>query len=835
MKHRTMKKLLTALMSAAILATALPANLTPAKASTKAPGPTSTLEELGIIDAEGEEDTSQDLPPIEHHATPYRASTGELVIAIDPGHGGPASGATYEGIQEKDVNLKIAKYLKTYLEQYVGVQVYMTRTTDVDLTLSKRVENSVANNADVFISIHNNASSNLDTSGAMVFYPNDNYRPDLAIEGAELAESILNQLVALGLPNLGIRTRNSETGTKYSDGSLADYYGVIRNAKNSGIAGLIVEHAFVSSAYDRANFLSTDAQLKKLAQADAKGIAEHYGLTYNGLTEPAVTLSSPSYKGLQVEWEQQPTAKGYLVYRSEQEDGKFTRVAKVIGSENTTYIDETVTQGKDYYYKVRAYSTSGGVTFFSEYSQIIGGHTIGGTQLTGIKQMAGGYLKLSWKPYEEADGYAIYRSEEGSAYKRIATVTDGSKGAYNDKTATPGTSYSYKVRTINTIYGNEGFGKSSDGIAVTFVKNPELQRLDIRDDGSIKVVWTKALGASRYVVQRATSADGDYKTVATITSDKTNYYVDKNVERGMTYYYRVNAYNQYNKISGSTGYVESMGAKNFQTPELITARIATSTPGTYLKWTTAAGANGYRIYRSMREVGGYEKVITLKGGDVESYIDTSETEVGTTYYYKVKAYVYNSAGTAWSDASEAGSVLVGYGIMGKSNTTAKKMADFFTARGGVYPSDIYSSCGAPTLESFCQIVHDEAQAEGVKAEVVFAQVCKETGFLRFGGDVLPEQCNFAGIGATGGGAQGAYFPDVTTGIRAQVQHLKAYASSEPLNQICVDPRFTYVKRGSAIYVEWLGIQENPTGAGWATGKNYGYSLRDDYIKPLLTY
>lgn len=835
MKHRTMKKLLTALMSAAILATALPANLAQAKAADTAPNAASTLEELGIIDAEGEEDTSQDLPPVQAQATPYRASNGDMVIAIDPGHGGSASGATYDGIKEKDVNLKIGKYIKTYLEQYVGVQVYLTRSTDVDLTLSKRVENSVANNADVFISIHNNASSNTDTSGAMVFYPNDNYRPDLAIEGAELSESILNQLVALGLPNLGIRTRNSETGTKYSDGSLADYYGVIRNAKNSGIAGIIVEHAFVSSAYDRANYLSTDEQLKKLALADAKGIADYYGLTYNGLVEPAVTLSSPSYKGLQVEWEQQPSAKGYLVYRSDKEDGKFTRVAKVIGSENTTYIDESVKQGTDYYYKVRAYSTSGGVTFFSEYSPVIGGRTIGGTQLTGIKQMTGGYLKLSWKPYEEADGYAIYRSEEGGAYRRIATVTDPAKGAYNDKTAVPGTNYSYKVRTINTLYGNEGFGKSSTGLDVTLLKNPEIQRLDIRDDGNIKVVWTKAYGASKYVVQRATSEDGDYKTVATITDDTKNYYLDKNAERGRTYYYRVNAYNQHTKISGSTGYVEAVGAKNFQTPELITTRVATSKPGMYLKWTTAAGANGYRIYRSTTETGGYEKVVTLKGGDVDNYIDTSETIAGTTYYYKVKAYVYNSAGTSWSDTSEAGSVLAGYGIVGKSNTTAKKMAAFFIARGGVYPSEIYSSYGAPTLEDFCQIVYEEAQAEGVKAEVVFGQVCKETGFLRFGGDVLPDQCNFAGIGATGGGAQGAYFPDVRTGIRAQVQHLKAYASDEPLNQACVDPRFTYVKRCSAIYVEWLGIQENPTGAGWATGKNYGYSLRDDYIKPLLTY
>jgi hypothetical protein len=364
-----------------------------------------------------------------------------------------------------------------------------------------------------------------------------------------------------------------------------------------------------------------------------------------------------------------------------------------------------------------------------------------------------------------------------------------------------------------------------------------MKRLDIRDDGTIKVVWTKAAGASSYVVKRATSEDGDYKTVATITKDTQNYYVDKNAERGQTYYYKVIAYNQNAKktVKGSTGYVEPLGAKNIQTPQLTSTRIASSKPGIYLKWTTAAGANGYRIYRSTKENGGYQKVATIKGGDVSSYIDQTENNAGTTYYYKVKAYVYNSTGTAWSDASDARSVFAGYAIMGKSSTTVAKMMAFYEARGGVYPSDIYSDYGAATLKEFCQIVYDEANAEGVKAEVVFAQICKETGFLRFGGDVEPEQCNFAGIGATGGGAKGASFDDVATGVRAQVQHLKAYASDEALNNACVDPRFTYVTRLAAIYVEWLGTHENPTGAGWATGVNYGYSLRDDYIKPLLAY
>ena len=54
-----------------------------------------------------------------------------------------------------------------------------------------------------------------------------------------------------------------------------------------------------------------------------------------------------------------------------------------------------------------------------------------------------------------------------------------------------------------------------------------------------------------------------------------------------------------------------------------------------------------------------------------------------------------------------------------------------------------------------------------------------------------------------------------------IQHLKAYSSDKPLNQSCVDNRFQYVKRNSAKYVEHLGIKENPIGAGWAAGKDYG--------------
>lgn len=166
-----------------------------------------------------------------------------------------------------------------------------------------------------------------------------------------------------------------------------------------------------------------------------------------------------------------------------------------------------------------------------------------------------------------------------------------------------------------------------------------------------------------------------------------------------------------------------------------------------------------------------------------------------------------------------------YTIMGCTTVDAEDMVVQYEAQNVEYPSGILTEGGAPDIDTFCTIVIEEADAEGVRGEVVFEQAMLETGWLQFGGDASAVQFNFSGLGTTGGGVAGNSFPDVRTGIRAQVQHLKAYASSEELNQACVDNRFQYVTRESAPYVEWLGIQENPYGGGWAAGRSYGYKLR----------
>ncbi|WP_195368776.1 RICIN domain-containing protein [Coprococcus comes] len=200
----------------------------------------------------------------------------------------------------------------------------------------------------------------------------------------------------------------------------------------------------------------------------------------------------------------------------------------------------------------------------------------------------------------------------------------------------------------------------------------------------------------------------------------------------------------------------------------------------------------------------------------------------------VQAYTWNkSSAQKWKlvDASNDDNSTGLYSIMGNSSVTSTQMSNYFTAKGGKYP---YSGNSvAPTIKDFCQIYVDECKIEGVKAEVAFAQAMMETGFLRFGGDVKKEQYNFAGLGATGGGNPGNSFSSIRIGIRAQIQHLKAYASKENLKQECVDERYKYVTKGVAPYVEWLGQKENPTGAGWATVVNYGYNIVNFYITPLL--
>jgi hypothetical protein len=115
---------------------------------------------------------------------------------------------------------------------------------------------------------------------------------------------------------------------------------------------------------------------------------------------------------------------------------------------------------------------------------------------------------------------------------------------------------------------------------------------------------------------------------------------------------------------------------------------------------------------------------------------------------------------------------------------------------------------------------EECAVEGVNSDVAFAQMCLETGFLRFGGLVTEDMNNFCGLGAIGPEQPGVFFPDERTGVRAHVQHLKAYGSPEPLVGEPVDPRYGYVSpKGRSPGI--LGLSGT-----WASDRQYGTKLMD---------
>lgn len=213
--------------------------------------------------------------------------------------------------------------------------------------------------------------------------------------------------------------------------------------------------------------------------------------------------------------------------------------------------------------------------------------------------------------------------------------------------------------------------------------------------------------------------------------------------------------------------------------------------------------------------------------------------VGTPFYMLIEhSFHTNTAATKWLSVdanldklavAEAELLADYFGvndtpkteIMGEAHATAQQMALFCRSKNA---EPKLTSC---TLEQLAEIFLEEGKAEGVRGDVAFAQSLHETGYFKFGGIVLPSQNNYAGIGALNGNATGqaATFPDPRTGVRAQIQHLKAYASTEPLVNTCVDPRFSLVTRGSAPYVEWLGAADNPNGKGWAVpGSGYGANV-----------
>lgn len=157
-----------------------------------------------------------------------RAVNKNVVVALDPGHDSTHTGAGANGVREEVLTLKIAKYCKEELEKYANVSVYMTRTTaacpypsnkNSGGDISDRVYAAAKAGASIFVSFHLNSSTSTSAKGAEVIVPNDSWKPEVAQQGKELANDIMDELTAIGLQKRSIYSKDTTLADeKYPDG-----------------------------------------------------------------------------------------------------------------------------------------------------------------------------------------------------------------------------------------------------------------------------------------------------------------------------------------------------------------------------------------------------------------------------------------------------------------------------------------------------------------------------------------------------------------------------------------------------------------------------------------
>lgn len=523
---------------------------------------------------------------------------------------------------------------------------------------------------------------------------------------------------------------------------------------------------------------------------------------------------------IEVNWGAVRDAYGYRIKRSTSKNGTYKVVATLKGKNNTTYQDKKLKTAKTYYYKIETINKVNGKKGYSGNSAAVSAKTLKTTSITAVKATGSTSVRLEWKAVDGASGYQIYRStSKDSGYKKVGQVKGKNTKKYEDKTLEAGKTYYYQVRAYKSNSAKNGVASFSKAQKAWTIKQVVFSQITSDSKNQVTLGWKKVSKAQGYDIYRSDESNSGFEKIASISSGSTLTYTDKGVKSGNTYYYKIAA--TY-KIKGSAG--RGSYSKVTEVAVLKQGSISSITLGDNnvlnISWNSVANASGYELAGAVSEKGTYT---TLQTSGATSFTHSNLVQ-GTTYYYKVRAYKDLSNGIRmYGPWSAVKAKAAAHEIMGTSSVTVDQMVSYYNKRY-TFPADTYRDKGADSAEAFFKILKEEAEAEGVRADVLFAQVMLETGGLQFGGDVQPSQCNFGGLGAVGGGAAGETFADVRTGLRAQVQHLKAYASTDGLNNACVDKRFQYVSRGTARYVEWLAIPQNPYGGGWAADADYGTKL-----------
>ena len=673
----------------------------------------------------------------------------------------------------------------------------------------------------------------------------------------------------------------------YENGDESDYYGIVRYARQKGILGVIIEHQFISNPAHAGEFkdLGDNSKVDYIGWADAWAIWEMYSsdtwwsmssvsvtqkdndvtlkpVLTGVVTDATFTYSYAGPDGTKVTVASNTTATSstftlpasgrytlYITARSSdgQEVTRQTNYdAKIKESygwrraaEGWMYSDDNGTAYvsrwlKDddgwHYFDARGIAVSGWFTtpngkvwYFDtaapHNAAVLGQRTISGKSY--YFDEISGMAKNSW--VHQADDSWSWATEDGSLHAGWKHMSNG-KWFYFDANNNYHASFGLMTDGYKKYYIDQNRGLIYGG----WVNLANGDWVWLNDDGTLYSGW-KYMPNGKWFYFDENATYPLMKTGIFATSSG-SYYVD--VNNGMTSNGWVALPNNIWAWAQSSG---ALASGWFNTPNGKTWYFDPTT--------TEHGAlfglqsiNGSYYY--FDETNGLlrNQDITLSDGrvvhaDTYGVLNIKPTDTNNGRGGNVDGNNGGDNRDANNTPADDGSPIEPTrgnfsdrtSVLGTPLVTKEDLQRDFNKRvGSAYPA-IYAEKGAATGTDFVNQLWQAAIDEGVRPELLYAQVMIETGNLRFGGDVLPEQCNFGGLGATGNGARGLSFDTVLKGLRAQALHLRAYAGYEPLTVDPskaqeVDPRY-----GAWILAKKANIIRKLAGT-WAMDKNYAVKL-----------
>ena len=165
-------------------------------------------------------------------------------------------------------------------------------------------------------------------------------------------------------------------------------------------------------------------------------------------------------------------------------------------------------------------------------------------------------------------------------------------------------------------------------------------------------------------------------------------------------------------------------------------------------------------------------------------------------------------------------------IMGQAVATPEQMVNFINKRN----PEPKLNC---TVKQLVHLYYLEADREGIRPDIALCQAIKETGTWAYGGDVIPEQNNYCGLGTTGGGVKGEFFATPQLGARAHIQHLLSYTSKRPPKVEIVDPRYELIKKFRPQIFGKLTKWTDLNGVWAVPGNHYGEDILNLWLQAQM--